>query len=194
MGLQKYSARLCRAITVAACAHRDQFRKGSQIPYFTHPFSVAMLLDRYNCPEPWVIAGLLHDTLEDTPLTAHDLHREFGEEITEIVIGCTEPDHHRKPWLERKQHTISYLKTASLPVKVVSCADKLHNLLTIANDLPRMGDDLWARFKAGRDLQEWYYRNIAASLVENLTRRDYRDIFQHFCDLVDRVFLTRKSI
>ncbi|HAQ06826.1 MAG TPA: phosphohydrolase, partial [Bacillus bacterium] len=64
---------------------------------------------------------ILHDTVEDTKITLADIDLEFGNEIAEIVKGCSEPDKSLS-WEERKEHTIDYLKTASKDIRVVACA------------------------------------------------------------------------
>ena len=188
MIFQKYSPKLHLAIVTAAQAHENQYRKGTRTPYFTHLVGVAMILDRHNYPENWIIAGLLHDTLEDTDLPQAFIEKKFGSEVTEIVLGCTEPLHREKHWQERKQHTIEYLRTAPLAVKVVSCADKTHNLLTILNDLPEYGPNLWQRFRYGRDKQRWYYQSVAASLNANLAQHERHKIFTEYETVVDKVF------
>ncbi|MFQ5633178.1 MAG: HD domain-containing protein, partial [bacterium] len=187
MNFDKYSPKLHLALTTTAKAHHQQYRKGTNTPYFTHPVGVAIILDRYGFPESWVLAGLLHDVLEDTDLTTSFLEKNFGNEVTEIVLGCSEPYHNEKPWFERKKHTIDYLRTAPLSVKVVSCADKLHNLLTILNDLPELGEQLWQRFRYGKEKQGWYYSSLVESLLANLAQNELHDIFHEYKQTVNKV-------
>jgi (p)ppGpp synthase/HD superfamily hydrolase len=118
---------LDRAIAFAAKAHNKQYRKASDVPYIAHPFSVWMILLQAGCPEEWVAAGILHDVVEDTDVTLAELVAEFGQTIADIVAGCSEPDK-SLPWKERKVHTVEFLKTASIEIKVVAAADKLHNI------------------------------------------------------------------
>ncbi|WP_248928635.1 HD domain-containing protein [Paenibacillus hamazuiensis] len=152
-----------RAIEFAAKAHEKQRRKGTDIPYISHPFAVGMLLVEAGCSEEVVAAGLLHDTLEDTEVTEEELEAHFGPRVLEIVRGCSEPDK-SAPWEERKRHTLEFLQTAPLAVRQVACADKLHNLRTIRRDLEQMGEKAWDKFKRGRDSQKWYYEGIVDSL------------------------------
>ena len=155
------------AIAYAARAHDKQYRKASDTPYIAHPFSVGMILMQANCPEEWVAAGLLHDVVEDTYVTLDDLKRDFGERIAAIVAGCSEPDK-SLPWKERKAHTIRYLKTAPVEIKIVTAADKLHNVRSIQEDYKRLGEDIWSRFNKGKEHQAWYYSEVAKSLYEGL--------------------------
>ncbi len=153
------------AIEFAARAHRHQLRKGSDTPYLSHPYSVGLMLARAGFDPEVVAAGILHDTVEDTPVTLEDLRNTFGDRVAAIVEGCTEPDR-SATWEERKEHTIHYLQTATYEVRSVSCADKLHNLSTVAEEYSELGDAVWSRFKRGREKQEWYYRSLVAVLCD----------------------------
>ena len=129
----------------------------------SHPVAVGMILQKAGYREEMVAAGILHDTVEDTKLTLADIDREFGSEIAVIVEGCSEPDKSLS-WEDRKEHTIDYLKTATEDIRVVACADKLHNVRSIRKDFDLDGEVVWSRFKRGREQQEWYYRNVIESL------------------------------
>lgn len=177
------------AIEVAKEAHHGQFRKGGGIPYISHPRAVARILSEAGCSEELVIAGILHDTVEDTSLTLEAIREKFGEKVAQIVQGCSEPDK-SLPWEQRKQHTVEFLKTASLEVRTVACADKLHNLLTIIADYEVIGDDVWDRFSRGKGAQEWYYRELAASLCDQPDCHGAGTIFQQLKDSVETLFGT----
>jgi (p)ppGpp synthase/HD superfamily hydrolase len=154
--------RLERALRWAAERHSGHTRKGGEIPYVEHPFGVALILDRCGFDEDVVIAGLLHDVVEDTPTTIADVRDQFGADVGAIVALCTERkvdgQGKKRPWLDRKTEYIEVLRRASLPAAfAVALADKLHNLVSIKCDL-RDGEDLWSRFNADRDQALWYYR------------------------------------
>ncbi len=155
---------LNQAIQFATHAHRNQLRKGTDLPYIVHPFAVGMTLSQFGFSEEVIAAGLLHDTLEDGGVTEQGLASEFGTEIAAIVVGCSEPDK-SLPWRERKQHTIDSMHSAAWPVKAVVAADKLDNLRAMAADFAQIGGDLWKRFKQGPESQEWYYRSVFQALV-----------------------------
>ncbi len=177
------------AIDVAEEAHSGQFRKGSDIPYISHPRAVARILSDAGCSEEMVVAGILHDTVEDTSLTLDYIREKFGSGVAQIVQGCSEPDK-SLPWEQRKQHTVEFLKTASLEVRAVTCADKLHNLLTIIADYEIVGDNVWDRFSRGKGAQEWYYRELVASLCDQPDCQRAGTIFQQFRDSVETLFGT----
>jgi len=154
-----------KAIEFAAKAHRDQLRKGTDIPYISHPFAVGIILVEAGCEPEVVAAGILHDTLEDTDTSYDDLASRFGSAVADIVVGCSEPDKSLS-WEQRKEHTVQYLKTAPGPIRLVACADKLHNVRSTLRAMESCGDSelVWKRFKRGREQQEWYYRELIESL------------------------------
>jgi (p)ppGpp synthase/HD superfamily hydrolase len=155
------------AIGFAAEAHRGHFRKGTKIPYIVHPLNVAKILIDACCPDDVVVAGILHDTVEDTPVSLDEIRRRFGEAVARIVEGASEPEK-SKSWEQRKTRTIRFLETAPEDVLFASCADKIDNLEAIREDEGRVGEEVWARFRRGRDQQEWYYRSVLATLEERL--------------------------
>ncbi|MBT2697492.1 bifunctional (p)ppGpp synthetase/guanosine-3',5'-bis(diphosphate) 3'-pyrophosphohydrolase [Bacillus sp. ISL-40] len=152
-----------KALQIASKSHRNQCRKNTDIPYITHPVTVGMMLMKAGYDDDIIAAAILHDTVEDTELTLKDIEREFGPRIARIVEGCSEPNK-SLPWKERKEHTIEFLKTASEEIRVVACADKLHNIRSIVKDYDQLGDAVWNIFNAGKELQAWYYTNIVDSL------------------------------
>jgi (p)ppGpp synthase/HD superfamily hydrolase len=152
-----------KALQMAAVAHEGQYRKNTKVPYIAHPAAVGLILQKAGYKEELVTSGILHDTVEDTEITLDDIKREFGNEVAAIVAGCSEPDKSLS-WEERKEHTIEYLKTAPEDIRIVACADKLHNVKSILLDIERDGEDVWTWFKRGREQQAWYYRNVIASL------------------------------
>lgn len=164
-----YSTRFDDALTLAHDLHRDQVRKGSGVPYITHLLGVASLVGENGGTEDQVIAALLHDAIEDCIDVRPDIRTEigdkFGDEVLAIVEACTDSDTIPKPpWRARKVEYLERLarKPAGSPALIVSKADKLHNLRSIVRDYRVVGDELWSRFKGGRDGTIWYYRELSA--------------------------------
>lgn len=156
------SPRLMKAMNTAAVAHRDHTRKGSGIPYVAHLFGVMHLLAQVTDDEDVLIAGLLHDVIEDVPenYSAQQMKADFGERVVEIVLGVTKDDS-LKSWEDRSNAYIAHLRdVASDEAVMVSCADKLHNLKSIMDDHAILGEELWSRFNSGKDRQQWWYRQI----------------------------------
>jgi hypothetical protein len=141
----------------------NNVRKGTDVPYISHPYGVGMILLQAKCKEGVIIAGILHDTLEDTDTTEEEIRNLFGQNVLDLVKGCSEPDKGAS-WEERKKHTHDYLKQAALSIRQVACADKLHNLRSIKRNLEELGEKAWERFNRGRDSQAWYYEEIVESL------------------------------
>ena len=152
-----------KAIIFAAKAHDHQKRKGTDIPYITHPIAVGMLLQKEKCSEEVIVAGILHDTIEDTETTFEDLTEVFGLRVANLVQAASEKDK-SLPWEVRKQQTIDGVKDATLEELQVIVADKYHNLKSIQSDLELLGDLIWQRFNRGKRDQHWYYASIVKAL------------------------------
>ena len=157
--------RLGEAFLYASQLHSGQKRKGTDIPYISHPLAVASIVLENGGDENEAIAALLHDAVEDAggPPTREEIRRRFGERVAEIVDGCTDTDESPKPpWRKRKEAYIAHVRRADHSVVLVSAADKLHNARAILEDYRSLGDELWARFNGGKDGTLWYY----CSLIE----------------------------
>ena len=175
------------AIEFAARAHRGQVRKATGVPYIVHPLGAARLLIEHGCThEDAVVAAILHDTVEDTDATLEELRVAFGSTVADFVEALSEPDK-RASWEVRNHHTLSMLKEAPDPVLLVSCADKLDNLRSIAADVEQRGEAAWRSFKRGAPEQAWYYRALSAVFSTRLPRHP---LVQRFVKLVDQVFAT----
>lgn len=187
--------KLHRAIQFASIAHDGQYRKKSNIPYISHPFSAAMFLCHYfnetnfsaQQKEDMVIATVLHDVWEDTEVTLDQIEKNFGQNVANYVKAASEKDKSLH-WEERKKQKIEALKTANLDIKLIICADKVHNLLSIVEDKKTEGEAVWSRFNRGKEDQEWYYRSIYQSLVFGLD--EVPSLFRELKSLIDECFIT----
>jgi GTP pyrophosphokinase len=157
------TVRFEEALIYAARLHARQVRKGSGVPYVSHLLAVCALVLEFGGDEDQAIAGLLHDAIEDQggKDTREEIRKRFGERVTAIVEGCTDADTLPKPpWRPRKEAYIAHLRKAPLEVRLVSAADKLHNVRTITADYRRLGDNLWSRFRGKKEGTLWYYREL----------------------------------
>src|SRR5437870_13170762 len=113
------TALLLKAVAFAAEKHRGQRRKDAKAsPYINHPIALASLLREHGIDDIVVLcAALLHDTIEDTETTAEELRREFGPEITGVVLEVTDDKEILKE--ERKRLQIVHAKTLSTRAKLV---------------------------------------------------------------------------
>jgi (p)ppGpp synthase/HD superfamily hydrolase len=174
-----YSDRINHALAFAAKHHDQQVRKGTRLPYLTHPANVAIILTRYGCDETTVVAGILHDVIEDCvtkDYTADMLEQriasKFGEDVLETVLSVTHRKHDDEgeefTSEERKQDYLRRLESASERARWVCAADKLHNANSILSDLKRtiQPDSVWARFKVGKEGTIRWYRSVYERLKQ----------------------------
>jgi (p)ppGpp synthase/HD superfamily hydrolase len=128
---------LTRAFDFAARQHVDQRRKGVRAePYLNHLAEVARLLAEASegADPALVAAGILHDTIEDTPAAHEDLEAVFGAEIAALVVEVT--DDKREPKGARKERQVREAPTKSPRAKMIKLADKTSNLRGLAASPP----------------------------------------------------------
>ena len=125
-----------RAYHFAKDAHADQRRRSGE-PYITHPIEVAIILTGLNMDVDTIAAALLHDTIEDTPVTREDVVEAFGEDVATLVEGVTKITKIEVETLSDKQAaTIRKMLVAmnkDIRVIVIKLADRLHNMRTLAS-------------------------------------------------------------
>ncbi|MGA9964457.1 MAG: HD domain-containing protein [Terriglobales bacterium] len=159
----KLSRRFEQALLFATRKHAGQSRKGTAVPYVAHLLSVAGLVLEAGGDEDLAIAALLHDVVEDcggAPMLK-EIRRRFGKRVAHVVDGCTDTDLDPKPpWRQRKEDYIAHLRTADADTRLVSAADKLHNVRSIVAIYREIGDRVWERFHGRRDGTLWYYRAL----------------------------------
>ena len=177
--MKGYSDRVNHAFAFAAKHHDRQVRKGTALPYLTHPANVAVILTRYGQDEDTVVAGILHDVIEDCVregYTSHSLcdriRDKFGKTVLDTVLAVThrEVDDDGDP-LDGEQKKQDYLlRLADAPERArwVCAADKIHNGSSILADLRRTQDPdtIWTRFKGGREATIRWYRAVHTRLRE----------------------------
>jgi (p)ppGpp synthase/HD superfamily hydrolase len=169
--MKGFSARYDAALVLAAVAHRNQLRKGSDLPYIAHPVHVSVILMRHGFGEDMAIAGLLHDVVEDTDVPLEAIRAEFGPEIALLVEAVSETktvDGVELPWEQRKAEKLAHLRAGGPHVAALKAADAIHNARSIVADLERVGSSVWARFKRGPGQSIGYYRAIAAAVRAKL--------------------------
>ena len=174
-----YSDRINHALAFAAKHHDQQVRKGTRLPYLTHPANVAIILTRYGCDESTVVAGILHDVIEDCvsknytrEMLEQRIASKFGDDVLDAVLAVTHRKHdddgEEFSPEERKEDYLIRLDRANERALWVCAADKLHNANSILSDLERTIDQdaIWTRFKAGKDGTVRWYRGVYDRLAQ----------------------------
>src|SRR6202158_4149547 len=156
--------RLQLAFRCAAAKHAGQTRKQTAVPYLSHLMAVASLVLQAGGDEDMSIAALLHDVVEDCGgmPRLREVRKQFGPRVAKIVEGCTDAYVVPKPeWLERKKNYLREVKHADAETRLVSAADKLHNVRTILADYRQHGEAIWTRFSGKKEGTLWYYRALS---------------------------------
>lgn len=132
--------RIDKAVKIATKAHEGQMRKSGD-PYIVHPLAVMKILQDWGMDEDTIIAGVLHDTVEDTDLTLDEIKNEFGESVAFLVDGVTKLGKVREgmkdidTYLPQTKDNLLRLLVATgadIRVLIIKLADRLHNLRTLS--------------------------------------------------------------
>ncbi|WDJ97328.1 bifunctional (p)ppGpp synthetase/guanosine-3',5'-bis(diphosphate) 3'-pyrophosphohydrolase [Xanthomonas campestris pv. incanae] len=163
---------LRRAWEVGASAHAGQTRKSGE-PYITHPVAVAGVLAELGLDMESLIAAILHDTIEDTPLTREELASEFGEAVAELVDGVTKLD--KLKFRDRQEAAAESFRkmllamSRDLRVIMIKLADRLHNMRTLG------AQSTEARGRIARETLE-IYAPIAQRLGMSLIKSELQNL------------------
>jgi (p)ppGpp synthase/HD superfamily hydrolase len=173
-----YSDRINHAFAFAAKHHDRQVRKGTALPYLTHPANVAIILTRYGRDDDTVIAGILHDVIEDCvregwtqEMLEERIGEKFGESVLQAVLAVThrrvDEEGNELDKDEKKADYLRRLDAASECARWVCAADKVHNGSSILADLRRTmdPDTVWSRFSVGREGTIRWYRAVYERLI-----------------------------
>jgi (p)ppGpp synthase/HD superfamily hydrolase len=167
-----YSDRINHAFAFAAKHHDRQVRKGTALPYLTHPANVAVILTRYGQDEETVLAGILLGVVEDCvrdgdsrDTLADRLGAKFGPNVLDAAFQVARrtmsDDGDPLDWEEQRADQIERLATANTRARWVCAADKIHNGSSILTELRRtqFPESVWQGLKAGREETiRWYGR------------------------------------
>jgi guanosine-3',5'-bis(diphosphate) 3'-pyrophosphohydrolase len=165
-------ATLLRAWRAGAAAHSGQTRKSGE-PYITHPVAAATILAEQGVDIETLVAAILHDTIEDTPLTRDDIAAEFGQTVAELVEGVTKLD--KLQFQDRQEAAAESFRkmmlamARDLRVILIKLADRLHNMRTLGAQSPE------ARTRIARETLE-IYAPIAQRLGMNLMKAELQDL------------------
>lgn len=180
---------LDRAIVFAVKAHHNTERRGKGFPYIVHPMEAVEVVATITPDQELLAAAALHDIIEDTDVTVEQICAEFGDRVANLVHAesdrFVEELSEAESWRDRKQEAIDRLAAAPHDAKIVALGDKLSNMRAIWRDYQVKGDELWKIFHVtDKELHEWHYRGLAASLSELGDTFAYKE----FVRLIDEVF------
>src|SRR6478735_4535724 len=164
--------RVRQAYLTGAHAHAGQTRKSGE-PYITHPVAVAGILADLGMDVETIIAAILHDTLEDTPLSRSELEASFGPTVAELVDGVTKLDKIRFS-TQQEAAAESFRKmllamARDLRVILIKLADRLHNMRTLGAMAPE------SRWRIARETLD-IYAPIAQRLGMNKFKSELQEL------------------
>ena len=168
------------AYKLAEASHKDQKRL-SGAPYISHPVAVACILVELGMDSESVVAGLLHDVVEDTPVALEQLRKEFGNEIANLIDGVTKLG--RIPYSSREVQQAENLRkmliamSEDIRVIIIKLADRLHNMRTIEFMTPQKQRD-----KALENME--VYAPIAHRLGIRAVKEELEDLSLRILDPV----------
>jgi guanosine-3',5'-bis(diphosphate) 3'-pyrophosphohydrolase len=178
---------LREAWKVGAQAHAGQTRKSGE-PYITHPVAVAGVLAELGLDVESLIAAVLHDTIEDTPLTRAEIANQFGEDVAELVDGVTKLD--KLKFRDRKEAAAESFRkmllamSRDLRVIMIKLADRLHNMRTLGSQSAE------ARARIARETLEIYApiaQRLGMSLVKSeLQNLGFRALYKWRHDIIEK--------
>jgi (p)ppGpp synthase/HD superfamily hydrolase len=174
-----YSDRINHALAFAAKHHDRQVRKGTRLPYLTQPANVAIILTRYGQDDRTVVAGILHDVIEDCvresftrEMLEQRIGDKFGIDVLDTVLAVTQrrvdDDGVELSTDERRDDYLQRLAASDEAARWVCAADKLHNTSTMLADLRRTidPDTVWSRLAGGREGTLRWFRRVYERLAE----------------------------
>jgi (p)ppGpp synthase/HD superfamily hydrolase len=192
-----------KAFEAACLAHGNDARKINREPYIGHLMGVASIVIEHNGTQDQAIAALLHDIIEDSPMTFDELEFQFGPAVRKIVQACTDATHAEKAnekkerknltkeqyedkWWERKKGYLDRLvqKDHTDPSVLVALADKVNNGEKTALDLRGKSEEEIQAFRdsfnTGFELQCKWYQGLADAFTT--PNKKYEPLHQRLVD------------
>jgi (p)ppGpp synthase/HD superfamily hydrolase len=166
-----YTKGIRNAIQLAIETHEiygKQKRKGKNIPYIVHPFAVGLTLAMIGGKEELIIAGILHDTIEDSindkKVTVEKIEEIFGKEVASLVSSVTD-DQTSSTWEERKERALKHIKDFSNDSVLLKSADIMSNVSEIKDDYDSIGDKIFEIFYSTKEKTLAVYEDVIDALI-----------------------------
>src|SRR5258706_5478253 len=161
-----------KAIIFAIKTHevyQKQKRKGKDIAYITHPLTVGLILARANAGEDVIVAGILHDTIEDSidkkKVTRAMLAERFEKNVADLVDSVTEQQKDLE-YDVRKREALEHIKTFSRDSLLVKAADVVTNVSEILEDSRQEGPNTFRRFNAPKEKVVRHYMETMEAILD----------------------------
>ena len=174
------------AIIYATVMHQGKVRKFKSIPYILHPLEVAQILSTVTDDQEVITAGILHDIIQDTDGTLSEIEKRFGKRVALLVSSETEdiyPDEEKSAtWQRRKEGALRTLQgSEDIGVKMISLANTLANIRSLAQMYSENGDELWEKLHQNNPATQcWYYKSVAEALELSLNKTGaFKELIKH---------------
>lgn len=168
----KFTLPIQRAIKFSVKTHevyQKQKRKGKDVAYITHPLTVGLILSLVGASEDVIIAGILHDTIEDSieekKVSKEMLVERFGQRVADLVDSVTEQERDL-PWDDRKRIVLDHICELDRDSLLVKSADLISNNSELIDDYRRHGEPVFANFTAPREKMLSYYIKAIKSVLK----------------------------
>ena len=188
-----YTLRIQKAIQFAIKTHeldQKQKRKGKDVPYVTHPLSVGLILANIGATEDVVVAGILHDTIEDSieenKVTKEIISDMFGQSVSDLVLSVTEQDKSLS-WAERKAEALEHIKTFSHDSLLLKSADIIEYTREIIADYEIEGEKTFERFKAKKERMLKHYIDSIQAIIDKWSDNPLVDDLQYVAHQIQEI-------
>ena len=174
-----------KAVRFAFKAHEGQKRKDGSA-YILHPLEVSVIAGTMTNNPEVLSAAVLHDTVEDTPVTAEEILEQFGERIAFLVASETED---KRPymsssdsWKIRKEESLEELKNCNdTDVRILWLSDKLSNMRSLYRNFEKQGVSVFQLFnEKNPDEQKWYHSKVLEYTKELENYQAYKEYKYYF--------------
>lgn len=174
-------------------AHEGQKRAITEAPFFIHILDVMKHLMSAGASNELIIAGIFHDTLEDTNIDPNLIKEQFGEKVYHLVEFMTEPHNKhdstlqdlKETWKERKRITLEKARKANEEELTLLLADKLANSTSLRESVEMIGDETWNYFQASKQDIVMYHKELLNIFEQKLPHSMLTKLFARELKLLE---------